>query len=424
MEAKTRKQKAKPPENRKEANSADSNRDWRTRATVGTSVAEESDEEEHLPEITRQRKIKVAEVVADVAQGIEPVPEVPYRVVPPALSTDQERPLVNIEELHPRDERSYQVRAPVQKPGLGKEIAERVADAEITVKVGELAGVSKEIRDYIKTKMIGTRQPLSRKSKKGAFTVQEEPLPYLDDEEEPRLEYDALSIAELPPLSTWVVTTNESEGLPSGSIVISDPYVQYLEALAPGQAPKQVYVAGDSASLRVVFPKINNNGEVESVTDSGSQIVSMSYEQAVKSRLTWDPDLQIYMESANRTLEKSLGLARNISFQFGPLTVYLQVHVIRGAAYKVLLGRPFEILTESVIHNSRDGSQTLTLKDPNTGKRCSVPTHPRGKHIDSKGPERATVEEVPDEDDRQEKTADSTSGGPPKEQGFRQSSMS
>jgi hypothetical protein len=48
-------------------------------------------------------------------------------------------------------------------------------------------------------------------------------------------------------------------------------------------------------------------------------------------------------------------------------------------AYKVLLGRPFDIVTESVVKNESDGNQTLTLTDPNTGERCEMHTYERGR---------------------------------------------
>jgi hypothetical protein len=95
--------------------------------------------------------------------------------------------------------------------------------------------------------------------------------------------------------------------------------------------------------------------------------------------VTWDPDITVHMQSANRTLEQTLGLAKNVPFLFGHITVYLQVHVIGKPAYKVLLGRPFDTITESEVKNARDGGQSLTLTDPNTGERCVMHTHERGK---------------------------------------------
>jgi hypothetical protein len=104
----------------------------------------------------------------------------------------------------------------------------------------------------------------------------------------------------------------------------------------------------------------------------------MSSDEAMKLKVPWDPDVRILMQSANGEVEKTLGLARNIPFSFDAITVYLQVHILKSAPYKALLGRPFEILTESVIANSRDGKQTITMTDPYGGARITIPTHARG----------------------------------------------
>jgi hypothetical protein len=152
----------------------------------------------------------------------------------------------------------------------------------------------------------------------------------------------------------------------------------------------------DSASLRVVYPLIQGNAQAESILDGGSQIVSMSLATAIELGLIWDPDINIFMQSANGQVEKTVGLARNVPFRFGDITVYLQVHVIRDPAYKVLLGRPFDILTASNVQNQRDGGQILTLTDPATRKRCTLPTFERGalKNLQKVTP---SVVEVPDE---------------------------
>jgi hypothetical protein len=43
----------------------------------------------------------------------------------------------------------------------------------------------------------------------------------------------------------------------------------------------------------------------------------------------------------------------------------------------VLLGRPFDILTESVVRNFANEDQTITIHDPNTGQRSTIPSLPR-----------------------------------------------
>ena len=127
-----------------------------------------------------------------------------------------------------------------------------------------------------------------------------------------------------------------------GDVVIGDPVSQYLAALGPGKKPKLVVVAKESQGLRAVYPLINRVGEVESLLDSGSQIILMARNVANN----WDLDITIEMESANQSVEKTLGLAKNVLFTCRGITVYLQVHIMSSPAYKVLLGWPFDITTE------------------------------------------------------------------------------
>ncbi len=388
---------AKPPEGRKEANTSNN---WRSKEVEDEESEREDDGAEETP-------------VEPSAKS----PELPYRAVPPVDTRSKDLRLDHIGGMALSEGKAYQVKAPVQKEGLGRRIADKVLGTEVTMGIRELAGVSPEVREAIRKDLTKTRKPMRQVS----FVEDQVPLPFVEDEEL-RLEYDALNMDELPRVSSVFVTTIGEEDIPEGSVVVNDPYLQYLESLAPNEIPKQVYleprqiyVARDSANLRVVFPSVNKQGKIESVMDSGSQIVSMSLEQAALSKLQWDPDIQIIMQSANRTLEKSVGLAKNVPFKFGDITVYLQVHIIRGPAYKVLLGRPFEILTECQINNNRDDTQTITLKDPNTGRRCSMTTFPRGRESEQSRKPRAEVEveEIPEE------TADPET---PK-QGFRQASM-
>ncbi|KNZ75566.1 hypothetical protein J132_02507 [Termitomyces sp. J132] len=96
----------------------------------------------------------------------------------------------------------------------------------------------------------------------------------------------------------------------------------------------------------------------------------MALAEALRVGLTWDPDIKLHMESANKQVNGSVGLAHNVPFTFAEgFTVYLQVHIFEKPAYTVLLGRPFDILTESNIQNLQDGSAIITIRDPNTGRR-------------------------------------------------------
>ena len=94
--------------------------------------------------------------------------------------------------------------------------------------------------------------------------------------------------------------------------------------------------------------------------------------------LSYDPTIRLHMVSANGGVDQSLGLARNVPFLVGTITLYLQVHVLRAPAYDILLGRPFDVLTQLVVRNFSDENQTITILDPNTGRKATVPTIPRG----------------------------------------------
>ncbi len=95
--------------------------------------------------------------------------------------------------------------------------------------------------------------------------------------------------------------------------------------------------------------------------------------------LIYDPSVVLNMQSANGEVDQSLGLSRNVPVQIGEITLYVQIHVIRSPAYDILLGRPFDILTESVVRNFANEEQTVTIFDPNSGRRATVPTSARGR---------------------------------------------
>jgi hypothetical protein len=415
---------AKPPEGRIEAETpSDTSRNWRTKATRGNSEDGETEIdriERDFPEETKRRRLRIAEVYKDQEDAAAPKePSIPYRRVPEVVITvPRKEPLKALSQPQPEkaEEKLYQVRAPVQKEGLVRRVVKKLLEGEITLRGEEILGVSPPVREEFKKEITKVRIPL--KKKETALMYEDPSLPF-EFEDDLTLRYDALRAEDLPPVEHVFVVSTPQDGFAIGSVIVPDVYTQYLETLASDEAPKQVLVARDSASLRVIYPIVHKSGTIESVLDSGSQIVSMSYAKAKELGLNWNPDIQIYMQSANGSLEKSVGLARNVSFKFGDITVYLQVHIINGPAYDILLGRPFEVLTESGVQNNQDGSQILTLRDPNTGKRCSMPTQARGNKKEPPKHRRATVETVEDEENvRPNKTADSTG----QTEGFRPSS--
>ena len=105
----------------------------------------------------------------------------------------------------------------------------------------------------------------------------------------------------------------------------------------------------------------------------------MARSVAQKLEISWNPDISIDMESANRLIEKTLDLAKNIPINYRSIMEYLQIHIMANPAYKVLLGQPFDTITKSMVKNERDGNQILTLMDLNMGERCQMHMYERGK---------------------------------------------
>ena len=117
----------------------------------------------------------------------------------------------------------------------------------------------------------------------------------------------------------------------------------------------------------------------EVLLDNGSQICSMDVTVARNLGIVWDPDIVVHLQSANRSIATTKGLAKNVPFDFGGgVTAYVQLHIVERPAYAVLLGRPFEVTMSVTIDNRPNGDQQITLLDPNTKTRITLPTYKKG----------------------------------------------
>ncbi|KAJ7090444.1 hypothetical protein C8R44DRAFT_648154, partial [Mycena epipterygia] len=334
--------------------------------------------------------------------------ELPFRDVAPlrAVSQPQDRAHVSKPTVI-KETVAYKLRAPAgeKRQEALDLIMGNIKKQDVTLPMEHLWALAPDLREDLKDMFTKKRIPLDETGKvnlqkhineKAAPEGTEapahefDPFPsseYYDETAEQFVQMDAVNIGQLPfntPFSVQYV----ADGLvPAGALVANDPVLQYFASIPEGHAPRQVFLqeeqlmGKDSAALRVVHPQIHNQGQEEAILDGGSQIVSMALATARRLGITWDPDINIFMQSANGQVEKTAGLAKNVAFRFGELTVYLQVHIIHEPAYKVLLGRPFEILTACQIQNSTDGGQMITLTDPLSKKRCTLPTFPRGAPV-------------------------------------------
>ncbi|KAF9001228.1 hypothetical protein BDZ89DRAFT_968644 [Hymenopellis radicata] len=131
-----------------------------------------------------------------------------------------------------------------------------------------------------------------------------------------------------------------------------------IDAFYASLAHTGVVVGAQTQALKAITPTINHKFEVEAILDEGAQIVAMSGPVWRNTNLPMDTDVTIAVQSANQGVDESLGMCRNVPFSIGDLTMFLQVHTIT--------------------RNYLNGSQTLTVHDPNSNHVVTVPTHTRG----------------------------------------------
>jgi hypothetical protein len=341
-----------------------------------------------------KKQVRFEEPTEDLGddQDDDDLPELPFQEVTPVTRVPRREP-VPLKTAHgvvepipdlSRRGPAYRVKAPIERDDIVKEVIDKVLKTVVhDIDIGAILGASEPTRKEL-SRLLAKRRTKAESNILESLedsSVPDDVFPFasdLGDEDDVYLRRDAISIDDLPPAKVLLATVRNVHQIPAGALIVDDPVLQYLSSLKPGEEAKQIIVAKDSTSLRSVYPLINGVKSEESVTDGGSQIVSMAEEVAKDLGLAWDPDIRIHMQSANNQVEMTLGLARNVPFLFGDITVYLQVHIIKGPAYKVLLGRPFDVVTESVVANSADGGQTITIKDPNTGRRSTILTYTRG----------------------------------------------
>lgn len=381
------------------------------KATV-EDVTDEEDDFARKPSKTERKlyeprpnkgvRFKEAEVGGSAPRRDRPYVEVPplpssYKTGPPRNAT-KARPsnhLPNVERKAP----VYKRQAPIEEAEVTKRVMEELMNAKFTTSLRDLASVSPAARDYLKKMITRRKVAVEEPQSDLEYNIialvdlmtteqQERTLEACNllekyeenkENEEPEEMYGGfLQVEELP--TAQVFLSQGYEDIPDGSWIISDPVEQYLNSLEEGEDPRPIAVARESMALRTVYPEINRSSVAEVLLDTGSQICSMDVDIARQLGLTWDPDVIIHLQSANRTTEKTLGLARNVPFDFGGgVTAYIQLHIIRRPAYDVLLGRPFDVTMSTEVLNQANGEQVITLRDPNTGKKITLSTYPRGK---------------------------------------------
>lgn len=353
----------------------------RTRAQKARAVAAEDVEEEDAAAVKAARQPQIVEVeeeeevqpvVAKDAQIItEPIeatttPEHPFRnAKDAAYAPPTDRNVGAPIKAPKKSEPAYKTLPPVHDPAIALDVYKRSMEAPITITQRELLSLSPEVRSQMRD-VTTTRRIANNPPNVNSLHMREG--------------------CDMPPDDDLHSRHCCGRPLPKGAIIVDDPIERYYRSLPPGQAPDPSFliIAKESSAVRSIFAVVDNVQRTECILDPGCQIVAMAEDMCIELALVYDPSIKLNMQSANGNTDWSLGLARNVPFTIGSITLYMQVHIISSPAYDILLGRPFDILTESIVRNFANEDQTITITDPNTGQRYTIPTFPRGKSYTSK----------------------------------------
>lgn len=327
-----------------------------------------------MPE--RVKTARIAEPPVNQVDGHRPTVDLPYLEVPEMVSPPRENNRAKAKPF--KSGPAYKTLSPMEEKGQSDAVINKVLDTPVTLTTAEIMSSSKSIREGIKNMLTARRKPTPSRTEEVTLVEETNGSESEGEDDTVHVLYNSINVDDLP-FDAFMISDKDRGDLPHKATVIGDPVLQYLGTVPEGEVPRQLVVARDSVALRAIYPLINGVDSEESTLDGGSQIVSMCEKIALNLDITWDPDITITMQSANKQCVNSLGLARNVPFNFGDrVVVHLQVHIIRDPAYKVLLGRPFDVLTASNIQNARDGGQTIIITDPLTSKRTLMNTHAKG----------------------------------------------
>jgi len=374
----------------------------RTRAQKGKDVAasetnkddKEADSERSDPPRPTKTVLRPEVVIPRTAPPPLPAPqsiEKPQTVVPAVNNEEPEHPFAKARDasyavpqnrnyagafkppVGKKPEPAYRTFPPVYDDKIATDVYDRAMSTEVTVTQRELLSLSPEVRSQVREAVSAKRNAANNAVKEIHTLAEDDALPFALDDIEPA------EAPASPPVAMLMQSIQQPVVPPPGALIVPDPYETYLKSLPSGATPELLVVAKESSALRSIFPLVDNQQHIEGILDPGSQIIAMAEEVCLDLGLVYDPTVVLHMQSANGEVDPSLGLARNVPMRIGDITLYVQIHIIRSPAYDILLGRPFDVLTESVVRNFANEDQTITIFDPNTGRRATVPTSPRGR---------------------------------------------
>jgi hypothetical protein len=260
-------------------------------------------------------------------------------------------------------DQAYITTAKIHDEKVASDIYNRAMELPITVTQRELLSLAPELRTQVADTTVKRHIPREM----AQVMIKE-----INEREE---EQERAQLAHMPASFATAASSHHAED------IVTDTHKQYLKTVqAPADLQDNIQVAAESNALCAILLVVDGQDQVKAILDPGCQVVAMSEEVCNALAIAHDSDVHLSMVLANRGVDQLLRLARNVPFLVGDITLYLQVHILCLPTYDILLGQPFDILTQSVVCNYCNENQTITIKDPNSGKSTTIPMVARGSH--------------------------------------------
>ncbi|KAG5640856.1 hypothetical protein DXG03_006816, partial [Asterophora parasitica] len=258
---------------------------------------------------------------------------------------------------------AYRMEAPITNAAKSTEHFDHCLESMLTVSVGELCSVAPAIQGKLHEAV--TPKWVTTAVLRSIVKVPDDHYTSCIEE------LDALPMAE---------DAHSNSTPPLGALITTDVIDTYYQNLWLGESPEHIVVAKELHSLQSILMCINARQQVKCIMDSSCQIIAMSEEVCHDLHICYDPTVILHMQSANGTVNPSLGLAQNIPCTIGNITLYLQIHIIQNPAYDILLSQPFNILTCSLVKTHLANKTIITITDLNTHVVTSIPLFTCGQH--------------------------------------------
>lgn len=221
---------------------------------------------------------------------------------------------------------AFKYQAPIEDPAIVKSVIQRMMKAQMTISNEELCAISNEIRKHYRENTVTKR---------------------------------------IPTVETSMISVENDEVVKEALVLIWEGQDELKDHLL---------TASPIDSLRILDIMVNDTKMVACTLDQGSEIIAMNRNIWQDLGVSLSPEKVLTMESADSNQSVTAGVVENLKFTIGEMDLLMQVHVVDGAPFDILMGRPFFRFTSCHTKDWSDGAQELTLTCPNTKKVLTIPT--------------------------------------------------